>query len=348
MKTSMHYLGFCLLFFCCTFTAQAQDEWLGSTTNAPSSNINDLIYRNGGLRIGHNTAPPANTTRTLSIHSGTVSYGARSSVYGKSAVSGGTAVGESEGFVGLNTSWYAAGTVRGMAGYAKNVTSLDVGVAGKTSSAFGGFFSTQIDDPLASANLASGRYYIAGTMGDLSGTITTYPTDGVVAAVFGRDNILGSGTWGGYFQGRGYFSQNVGIASTNPLSTLSVNGDGDSRWSIYGHTTSQTSGAAGIVGQADQPTGFADHVRAVQGTIESGYGYTYGVSGGATSTTPSNAGRAYGVYGVAGNATSNYNYGVFGRLFGQNNGTAILGHDHISHPGWNGNTQGNWAGYFVG
>jgi hypothetical protein len=348
METSLYRQT--ITFFFCLFALStfAQDEWNGSTTNSPIFNINDIIYRNGGIRIGHNNPAPANILRMVDADAGTTTYGARAGLLGAGQANGSTAVGDGRGNVGYASSWYANGTVRGVMGYADNVTQLNVGVAGRTSSAMGGYFSANVSDPLAGANLSTGRYYIAGTMGDLSGTINTYPTDGVVAAVFGRDNILGSGTWAGYFQGRGYFDGPVGIATTNPLSTLSVNGDGDDRWSIYGHTTSTVNGNTAIHGEADRPTTFAGNVRGVLGTIESGFGYAFGVSGASTSATPSNSGRSYGVYGVASNATPNYNYGVYGRIVGQNNGTGILGHDNINYPGWSGNTQGTWAGYFAG
>ncbi|RJQ15869.1 tail fiber domain-containing protein [Candidatus Woesearchaeota archaeon] len=41
--------------------------------------------------------------------------------------------------------------------------------------------------------------------------------------VFGRDSTLGTG-WAGYFEGRGYFSQNVGIGTLSPTERLHVNG----------------------------------------------------------------------------------------------------------------------------
>ncbi len=327
-------------------SASAQIEWNITQTTLPSNSINDVIYRMGRINLGHDNLPLPNQNRMLDIDAGTVTYGNTTGLWATGAANGATAIGTGTGTVGTGSSFVANGAIRGISGYAQNVTQLNVGVAGRTSSALGGYFNTSIADPIV--NPTFGNYLIGGAMGDLSGTIATYPTNGILAGLIGRDLIQGTNTWAGYFQGRSHFTGNVGIATTNPLATLSVNGDGDNRYSIYGHTSSAVSGNTGVVGQADQPTGFADHVRGVMGLITSGRGYTYGVYGSAYNTTPSSQGRAYGMFGTAGNATSNYNYGLYGRLIGQNNGTAILGHDYINHPGWNGNTQGTWAGYFVG
>ncbi len=45
---------------------------------------------------------------------------------------------------------------------------------------------------------------------------------------------IGYKDWGGYFYGKGYFSGNVGIGTTNPLSKLSVGGDGFANTGVYG------------------------------------------------------------------------------------------------------------------
>ncbi len=61
--------------------------------------------------------------------------------------------------------------------------------------------------------------------------------------------------------------------------------------------------------------------------------------------TPYSNGRSHGVIAIAGNATPGWNYAVWGRLFGSNNGAAIFG----SVPGMNEiDVGGMWAGYFRG
>lgn len=55
-------------------------------------------------------------------------------------------------------------------------------------------------------------------------------------------------------------------------------------------------------------------------------------------------GRSFGVYGVGGNATSGYNYGVVGTLEGTNYGAGILG-SSVNYIGY---IPGLYAGYFNG
>lgn len=64
----------------------------------------------------------------------------------------------------------------------------------------------------------------------------------------------------------------------------------------------------------------------------------------AINQNPLSSGRAYGVYGIAGNCTSGYNYGVLGQLFGSNNGAAVFGSLSDVHP----KITGRYAGYFDG
>ena len=56
-------------------------------------------------------------------------------------------------------------------------------------------------------------------------------------------------------------------------------------------------------------------------------------------------GRTYGVYGIAGNATSGYNYGLFGSLKGSKNGAAVYGTVNNDNGT---NTGDMYAGYFNG
>ena len=107
--------------------------------------------------------------------------------------------------------------------------------------------------------------------------------------------------------------------------------------------------STGLYVTSSTPTGAANRTYSVFGTVTAGVGYTHGVYGSSTKTNnPGTGGRAYGVYGVASNGTAGYNYGVFGDLTGSMNGAAVLGYDRISNPAWSGNTNGKWAGYFVG
>ena len=68
------------------------------------------------------------------------------------------------------------------------------------------------------------------------------------------------------------------------------------------------------------------------------------ILGEGTSYPSLNTGRSYGIYGVAGNRTSGYNYGVYGEIDGVSNGTGIFGTSSNHVPQIN----GKYAGYFYG
>lgn len=74
--------------------------------------------------------------------------------------------------------------------------------------------------------------------------------------------------------------------------------------------------------------------------------YNIAINARAVKSTPISQGRSYGVLAYAGNATSGYNYGVFGCLSGTNNGAGVYGsatHEENGHD-----TGGRYAGYFNG
>lgn len=86
--------------------------------------------------------------------------------------------------------------------------------------------------------------------------------------------------------------------------------------------------------------------RGVAVTLQSDFSGSYyyrSIQGSANRSSPMNSGRAYGVTGLAGNYTSGFNYGVYGRLLGTNNGAGIFGTvsgDRL--------VPGRFAGYFDG
>ena len=72
--------------------------------------------------------------------------------------------------------------------------------------------------------LALDPNYLSGVRGRVTGNISTYPDNGWVAAVVGQDLIQGSETWAGYFEGRGYFEDQIGVGTTNPIADIDVRG----------------------------------------------------------------------------------------------------------------------------
>lgn len=94
----------------------------------------------------------------------------------------------------------------------------------------------------------------------------------------------------------------------------------------------------------------SDQIVGIQSKVISGLGRTLGIQGISTTTSAASSGRAFGVRGLAANATPVANFGVWGELQGDNSGTAILGWDRLSNPNWTQllDESHSWAGYFVG
>ena len=138
----------------------------------------------------------------------------------------------------------------------------------------------------------------------------------------------------------------VGIGTTNPSSRLSIGDVGDPQYQAYVYQSSGAHGATGLFAEANVPSSIFNHVFGVRGRVTpEGVvgGYHYGVHGSVYREDPTEDGRAYGVFGRAGNTHSGYNFGVFGQLLGDNDGAGVFGTDTGDVE-----VDGQWAGYFNG
>ncbi len=320
----------------CFITTNAQEFQL-----RPGSVVANHSSPNANVLISPPTSAGVNTVRQLQVDGGSVNYGNTTGVmaYGKAD---GSAKGNTIGYLSLNSAWAASGTLAGVVGFVDSVTQIQN--SSKAGGAYGGSFGATIDNPITSDS--GNEINLVGSRSILDGNITTYPMNGVVAATYAQDKIQGTGTWAAFFDGRGHFSQNVGINTTNPLSRLSVNGDGNALYGGYITSPSSGHGSRGLHVEMPSNIGFADHNYGITSVIESGYGYTTGLYGIASTTSPSANGRAYGVSGLAGNA--NINFGLYGRIHGQNRGTALFAVDNVKHAAYNELFNGTWAAYMVG
>ncbi len=138
----------------------------------------------------------------------------------------------------------------------------------------------------------------------------------------------------------------IGPSATAPLSLLSVGGSGNSYYAGYFTNSTSTSGYNWGLFAQGSPV-LSGHSYGIEGNmpLAANCNIQYGIFGSAYTSTPLSSGRAYGVQGCAGNATTGYNYGVYGMLSGSNNGAAIYG---VTPGNGDVNTGGIYAGYFIG
>ena len=136
----------------------------------------------------------------------------------------------------------------------------------------------------------------------------------------------------------------VGIGVTEPDSKFAVGSAGNSLTTgyFYDNATSSAARAGEFYksnGGGTWGFGVVSSI-ALSGCSMLAGGYLLAYNG-----TPMTSKRTYGIKALAGNATSGYNYGVYGYLFGSNNGAAVFG----ATPGkLDCNTGGVYAGYFRG
>ena len=137
----------------------------------------------------------------------------------------------------------------------------------------------------------------------------------------------------------------MGLSAGVPLSRFTMSGVGDSTYSFYLRDRQN-----GIFCQA---TGSGSSGKWLYGAnmssvVSKSLKMFVGVSGNATSKgwIDNEAGRAFGVMGTAGNATSGWNYGVFGRIVGKGNGAAVYGTTNERENGRK--LKDRYAGYFNG
>ena len=137
---------------------------------------------------------------------------------------------------------------------------------------------------------------------------------------------------------------NVGIGVSEPISKLSIGANGHINSTLYVENNTTVSGdrAAHFYKATTGGTwgyGSISNISLGSGSMLAG---AYMLSYSSTALTSK---RTYGIRALAGNATSGYNYGVFGYLYGSNNGAAVFG----ATPGkLDCNTNGVFAGYFRG
>lgn len=141
-----------------------------------------------------------------------------------------------------------------------------------------------------------------------------------------------------------YSNNKVGIGTTGTVnSMLSVNTTGNSLYSASIYNGSTAGGSAGLYVSKAIPGSIGYWGFGTASYISAGTGNAVGIWGQATSSSAVSTGRSYGVFGKAGNASSGYNYGIYGQLYGTNNGAGVFGTVTGDID-----VAGKYAGYFYG
>jgi len=145
---------------------------------------------------------------------------------------------------------------------------------------------------------------------------------------------------------------NVAVKPTNDpvLSDFAVNRPGDSNTCTYIYTHKDSHHCGLEIEKGGLATtgynfnmGLKSSVIASLGSTKKNYGI-YAHSYKVTGLMDTSTGYMYGIYALAGNGL--YNYGVFGTLFGYNDGAGVYGSSISSDAGIS--TGGRYAGFFHG
>jgi len=137
-------------------------------------------------------------------------------------------------------------------------------------------------------------------------------------------------------------SGNVSIKSNlRPQSALSINSAGDPDYKLY---VSTENGGIRAERRTVAPT-LHSHLASFS-VFSTSSTYNSGVIGSIWGNSPS-SGRAYGIIGRAGNATSGYNFGIYGHLTGTQNGAGIYATADTNNE-YGEYISGRYAGFFRG
>lgn len=141
------------------------------------------------------------------------------------------------------------------------------------------------------------------------------------------------------------------IETDSVASCFSVNGIGDSKVCTYIKTDTSSFDTGIKVIKNGDPNTSNDYTRGIGSEVTKNTASSkkiYGIYSRARvgDWTDTNSGRSYGIYAIAGNSTSGWNYGVVGALNGNNNGTGIYGSSESFDGGMN--VGDKYAGFFHG
>ncbi|PWD99162.1 T9SS type A sorting domain-containing protein [Marinilabilia rubra] len=209
MRKTLFLLTFFLVFFCTESKAQ---DW---TSNG------DTLFREKPVIIGSNTGSENSILSLISKYDSP--EGGGYGLINKHSSSLSYLQFRSRGRVGYSSAWYSQAQSAAFAG----TNYLKTDHAGQLDShSSGGLFVLEFDDYRPYSSYLSTTHYLGGSYSTIRGNILGYPNNFVISAVIGQDQIRNDSTFAGYFEGRGFFSDNVGFGTVKPTAKVEV-ADGD-------------------------------------------------------------------------------------------------------------------------
>ena len=227
-------------------------------------------------------------------------------------------------------------------------------------------FADDMGTHIATQNISVGDYWISYSGGNSGIKINSSGNVGVGVSsptqkldVGGSIKVAGNVLMNGYWlsndgDSEGLFlttGGNVGIGNnstcSSPASLLSVGANGSSSYTSYIYSSLTSDGSTGLRIEKSTPSSSSSTGYSLYSYIPCGTGYAIGIKGLSYNGTASSNGRSFGVYGEAGNATSGWNYGVYGKVAGTNYATAVYA-TTVTSEYLGENLGATWAGYFKG
>lgn len=200
---------------------------VGIGTSAPSAKLHvldeSLAMAEAALEVKFGTSLTGSQSRGINVKADILTQlGVQYAISGSSAITSSGNAGTATGRLGVTATWDLDGTVFGAFGKSNAWTLHNT--SGGTSYSLGGMFQSK---PASVMNLSGfGTYWIGGAMGIASEEVNISAGNTIVAGIFGFDSTTGTApSYGGYFEGRGYFSSNVGIGTKEPIHKLQVSDD---------------------------------------------------------------------------------------------------------------------------